>query len=842
MTLQSLVNTGIRATSSVPVKKIKVELMCNEDSIGSTVISLSTDRISSYTTTELIRHLEQACSDVIGGKYVPFMFFKRHNGSDTLIQISSDQEVADAISSGNDIVVEYITNEAEVVDDGYYKLSPNLLGSRGCPDRMLKAGGWVVPDSSPSSWKRGDFNSAVIRDMSFRNIQSNYVSIVGDNSTPKKYSLVRSSRSDQSLRINDLQAVFGSDYKWAIFAIYDRYGCNYDQILNSIVSETDLKVGNDGVVILPPPLYWNTETHTDFRSNVVINLDDISFTAENGKTYHAILDYNSYTTSVGSRTPTTFGWVAEGCKNFLELTHSELDILDNGDVSDLGLNEFDIEVYEEVENGHNVNYIYPSYYDSEDDEEISPTPGDRVVLARPASFEGCCIWESGNAVKLYNVEDNINVYVDTYYFDSTVKWFGVTKNGSSTHDTYGYGVNYGRSNEAMTKTRFISLFGLPQNTSDSTICDLFDAACDMYPVRISPAGYIILPPGFFWMNVTTSTTAANISFKDDIGRIWKFVSNEWSNYPELVDSTWIKQDSSVSNMVFSNYPLDEFCGVVTDKDTWNNFGVYWGFISDTSTNCCILKAGNVARWNYSSPTNTTPVSGAEIKITTESGEITLGWNSTIKCFLDTRMSVSSNKTINYGTDSNGNLCSVHEDNIESLPPGMVLVTKYTRHDGNFETSTDRNICYMICPVGWSWVNTTAGNYNVVDPRGITWTYGGTSGDDQHYWFASACKIYGTFDDDFRDYVFDNPSTTTVPAYSPGYAGARSTWPSSVEFSLQCDAVNFDVVEPDRWGYYRGDYQISDSNNKKFTKLNGNTLYIIPNSDWMVLAWMIPTNW
>ena len=618
--------------------------------------------------------------------------------------------------------------------------------------------------------------------------------------------------------------------------------------MSAIYNETDLKVGNDGVVVLPPPLYWNTETHINLRDNVVIDLDDISFTAENGKTYHSVLDYNSYTTIAGSLTPTTFGWVAEGCKNFLELTHSELDILDNGTVSDLGLNEFDIDVYTEVENGHNVNYIYPSYYDEAADEEISPTPGDKVVLALPTSFEGYCIWESGNAVELYQGDASNSVYVGTYYFDSTVKWFGVTKNGSSTHDTYGYGVNYGRSNAAMTKTRFISLFGLPQNTSDSTICNRFAAACDMYPVRISPAGYIILPPGFFWMNVTTSTTAANISFKDDIGRIWKFVSNGWSDYPELVDSTWIKQESAVSNMVFSNYPLAEHCGVVTDKDTWRDFGVEWDYPSDGYTNCMISRIGNAVRWNYSSPTNTTPVSGAEIKITTESGEITLGWNSTIKCFLDTRMSVSSNKTVKYGTDSNGNLCAVHEDNIGSLPPGMILVTKHTRADGSSLGSTaDTNICYMIPPVGWSWVNTTAGNYNVVDPRGITWTYGGTSGDDQHHWVASACKIYGTKNDDFRSYVFDNPSTTTVQAYSPGYVGARSTWPSTVEFSYNCAASNFDVVDPWSWnhgGYFRGDYALDGNSmiGKKFTKSNGNTLYIIPNSDWMVLAYMIPVNW
>lgn len=829
MTLTQITNSGIRSPQSATdiVKKVVIDLRYGDDSLGSKSITISSNRINAITTTELVRNAELLFDDIIRGRYVPYMLSKRNSSGIT--QIADDSELRDAISSGDDIVLEMLTSEHHIQNKDYYNNSLNVIGSNRIPEELLEIGGWITPDIG-ISWMRGLFGSAVVRDNYFRSIQSSYAAIVGDDSSPKKYSVVSHTDNTQSVKFTDLTdaGAFGGlvSSSWALYAIYNRFGANTDGLISAIASGKIPVTGSDGVVLLPPPFFWDQGSNPGFVAN--------------GKHYTPAVDTSSYIDDFNqTHQNTTLGWIADGCKNFLELTHYVRDIRIPGtaDISDLGLMEFGIEVRKDIDNGVNVNYIYPDYIG---DDISSPQPGgsDSVVIPEQNSADDSEFryeW-SGSTLYVYHNDEQ-----QTITFDPTVKWFGVTAEGKSTHDTYGNGVNYGRTNAAMTKSRFISLFSLPADTTDDTICDLFNAACDLYPVRISPAGYIVLPPGFFWMNVTTSTSASNISFKDDIGRIWKFIDDVWSGPMTLKDMTFVKAASAVSNMVLSNTPLDEFSGVVTDLSTWNDFGCYWDFPTTETTNFCILRTGDAVKWEYSSYSSTSPTA---VVIEQEEVTVRLVWNTTLKCFVDTRMAVSSNKTVKYGIDANDQLCAVHEDNIESLPPGMVLVTKHTRWDGNTEygESVDKNTCYMVPPVGWTWVNTTAGNYNVVDPRGITWTYGGTSGDDQHYWVASACKIYGTKNNDFRDYVFDNPSTTTVQAYSPGYAGTRSTWPSTVQFSLDCETMNFDVSEPNPWPMYRGDYAVTALGGKTYTKTNSDTLYIVPNSDWMVLAYMIPINW
>ena len=830
MTLTQITNSGIRSPQSVTdiVKKVVIDLRYGDNSLGSKSITISSSRINTITTTELIRNAELLFDDIIRGRYVPYMLYKR-NSSGVTTQISDDSELRDAILSGDAIVLEMYTSEYHIQNKAYYSNSLNAIGSNRIPEELLEIGGWITPDTG-TSWRRGLFGSAVVRDNYFRSIQSSYAAIVGDDSSPKKYSVVNHTDNSQSVKFTDLEdaSAFGglTFSSWALYAIYDRFGCNTDDLIYAISSGRIPRVGSDCVVILPPPLLWDPGSSPGFVAN--------------GKHYTPAIDTSSYLNPFNQTSqPTTLGWIADGCKNFLELTHIANDIRIPGttDISDLGLMEFGIEVIKDIDNGVNVNYIYPDYVSCDDNAISSPQPGgsSSVVMPIQSSADDTEFryeW-SGSTLYVYHNDEQ-----QTITFDPTVKWFGVTAAGKSTHDTYGNGASYGRTNAAMTKSRFISLFSLPANTTDDIICDLFSNACDLYPVRISPAGFIVLPPGFFWMNVTTNTSASNVSFKDDIGRIWKFITTEWSDYPVLTDMTFVKAETAVSNQVFSNTPLDDFSGVVTDLSTWNDFGCWWDYIPGANTNFCISRVGDAVKWEYSSYSSTSPTA---VVIEQEDVTVRLVWNTTLKCFVDTRMSVSTNKTVKYGIDANDNLCAVHENNIGSLPPGMILVTKYTRAEGSsMDPTVDRNTCYMIPPVGWSWVNTTAGNYNVVDPRGITWTYGGTSGDDQHYWVASACKIYGTKNSDFRDYVFDNPSTTTVQAYSPGYAGTRSTWPSTVQFSLDCGTLYVDVSEPDPWPYYRGDYTSSGS--KTYTKSNSNTLYITPNSDWMVLAYMIPINW
>jgi hypothetical protein len=352
------------------------------------------------------------------------------------------------------------------------------------------------------------------------------------------------------------------------------------------------------------------------------------------------------------------------------------------------------------------------------------------------------------------------------------------------------------------------------------------------------------------MGVTTSTTAANISYKDSLGRIFKWVSSRG----EFVDHTFYKQDNAISYGIFDASSFGWNGGrykapllsteEVMESIAWDYPFKYNNPSNDTYAYFDLEKAyldNGDAKWEYSSPTSATPT-GLMYEYDADL-TVHFVWNTTLKCFVDTRLTATS-KTIKseYASSSPG---IWNDENVQNFPYGTMFVTTETISGDPTDTY------YVQLPLGYTWANTTAGNYNF-KYKGVTWTYVAPSGDNELYWYTTGGKIallsedwrYGGDDVD----VIDKISTATFTLYGDSYSGNTANWPASITFNPSGfhDAVyNGAMVEKASAGTYVVNYKTSDGDtfsrqNASFSDLAMPTVdnYYEP----YVYLYTIPINW
>lgn len=474
MNLQSIVNTGIRVTSSDPTKPIKVDLKLGENIIKSKPINISSSRIGSVTVSELMYNIYMLFSDYITGSYSVLSVEKKVNDTDTVTL--SGTSLVDANAEGCKIVVEIVPIADRLSQQSWNDLEAS--GMRKSPDEFISAGGWIEPHltAGPFGPIGGSLNSSLVRNHMFRSIQSSLAKIVEYGADPKKYRINITHHADQTVSAQTLQTVFGDAWQSAIDVLSNKFGCT-------------CKIGVDGIVVLPPPFVWSSNSTAP------------AFVTESGVVYSSKYDGSDCSIS-GTLTqgPTTLGWVSSNSKNFLELTHDSSDLYVSGSSakSDLGLLEL------------GISAVYAT--ESDDIGAILDRYNEYVVIATPDETTMVnCVWD-GNDISVTTKSGETN----TYTFDNVVKWFGVTGVGKSTHDTYGYGATSGRTNAAITATRLKTLLGLSSDMSDDELCAIFPCHYAPHPVRISPSGYVVLPPYCYWLDVNTNTAASQLSYKDDV--------------------------------------------------------------------------------------------------------------------------------------------------------------------------------------------------------------------------------------------------------------------------------------------------------------------------------------
>ena len=414
--------------------------------------------------------------------------------------------------------------------------------------------------------------------------------------------------------------------------------------------------------------------------------------------------------------------------------------------------------------------------------------------------------------------------IKTHVWDATVGWFDVTAPGKSTHDTYGYGANYGRTNANMTKSIFCAAIGstgahadLDEYSSDQDILDYFQDVDTYDEFSISVSGYIVLPKGYYWMNPGTANT--NISFKDNQGRIWKYVTSSGSN-GKFRDMTFTKADSNITFGVYDRYDYGRPSGryrsaLATDEDIINMYSEnVWGYptASDTAAYFQIERIyGTEFEWEYItnnafSPSSTTPSALILHWQDTDGNDVDrrFVWNTTTKCFVDTRFTVSANKSV---TDS-----TLDSSSAELFPENTVFVDK-----GTLSTYSSDDY-YIVLPPGYTWVNTTAGNYSI-KRDGVTWTCTNQTSDATIKWTKSGTARIAVIDSEGNKIYANETVTLVIGADMSMNLPTNLTFPSDIEWHTYNITVgNYEPID-DRT------LHLSDGSSFYFTWEDGDELIV-----------------
>ena len=398
---------------------------------------------------------------------------------------------------------------------------------------------------------------------------------------------------------------------------------------------------------------------------------------------------------------------------------------------------------------------------------------------------------------LLEVSSEDGTTIKTHVWDATVGWFDVTAPGKSTHDTYGYGANYGRTNANMTKSVFCAAIGstsayldhLDEFSSDQDVLDYFTDIDTTDNFAISGNEYIVLPKGYYWMNPGTAST--NISFKDNQGRIWKYSEGRFR------DMTFTKADSNITFGVYDRYDYGWPSGryrsaLATDEDILSSYSdSVWGYptASDTAAYFQLERIyGTEFEWEYItnnafSPSSTTPSALILHWQDTDGNDVDrrFVWNTTTKCFVDTRFTVSANKSV---TDS-----TLDSSSAELFPENTVFVDKGTL--GTYSSADDY---YIVLPPGYTWVNTTAGNYSI-KRDGVTWTCTNQTSDATIKWTKSGTARIAVIDSEGNK-IYANETVTLVIGED-----MCQSLPVNITFSQDVLISDAGVKLP---GYYRSD--------------------------------------
>lgn len=540
------------------------------------------------------------------------------------------------------------------------------------------------------------------------------------------------------------------------------------------VIESRQIVGDDGVIRLPFIWQWNEAHSCDIKQNAFSNdHQDILKFVEIGDL------------STGWATPNTvaYHWYSPTYKS--RFTNALNDIGNIRALSAIGFDgrkgfygEMEYPVVVDFVDGWHSGSAYYRLLSREDGVEIKR---DGFNLLEVSS-------EDGTTIK-------------THVWDATVGWFDVTAPGKSTHDTYGYGANYGRTNANMTKSVFCAAIGstganedLDEYSSDQDVLDYFTDIDAYDDFAISANGYIVLPKGYHWMNPGAANT--NISFKDAQGRIWKYVTSSGSN-GKFRDVTFTKAESAITVGVYDRYVYGLWSAryrsaLVTDEDILSTYSDnVWGYPTDSDTAAYFQLEriyGTEFEWEYItnnafSPSSTTPSALILHWQDTDGNDVDrrFVWNTTTKCFVDTRFTVSSYKSV---TDS-----TLDSSSAELFPENTVFVDKGTL--GNYASADDY---YIVLPPGYTWVNTTAGNYSI-KRDGVTWTCTNQTSSATIKWTKSGTARIAVIDGDGNK-IYANETVTLVIG-----ADMCQDLPVNITFSQDVFISYEDMKLP---GYYQSD--------------------------------------